>query len=78
MKEWIRNSVIEINRLTDKSLWRYVHSKNMIADLGTRKGASLSDVDSKSIWINGVDWMKKDKSQFPVVTVQEVKLDPSK
>ena len=78
LKQWVRNRVIEINRLTDKSLWRYVHSKNMVADIGTRKGASLSDVDSKSIWINGVDWMKKDKSQFPVLTVQEVRLDPSK
>ena len=78
LKQWVRNRVIEINRLTDKSLWRYVHSKNMVADIGTRKGASLSDVENKSIWINGVDWMKKDKSQFPVLTVQEVRLDPSK
>ena len=29
-------------------------------------------------WINGVDWVKKDKSRFPVLTVQEVRLDPSK
>ena len=78
LKQWVRNRVIEINRLTDKSLWRYIHSKNMVADIGTRKGAFLSDVDIKSIWINGVDWMKKDKSRFPVLTVQEVRLDPSK
>ena len=75
LKVGVRNQVIEINRLADKSFWRYVHTSNMIADIGTRKGATLSDVDSNSLWINGFDWMKKDKSQFPVKAVEELKLD---
>ena len=37
LKQWVRNRVIEINRLSEKRLWRYVQSKNMIADLGTKK-----------------------------------------
>ena len=50
---WVRNRVIEINRLVDVSCWRYVDSKNMIADLGTRKGAKINDVEG-SDWINGL------------------------
>ena len=78
LKQWVRNQVIEINRLADRSLWRYVQTNNMIADIGTRKGASLKDVDNDSTWINGFGWMRKDKSQFPVLTVDEIKLDPSR
>ena len=50
----------------------------MIADVGTRKGATLKDIDDRSDWINGIDWMHKHESQFPVLTVDEVKLDASK
>ena len=38
LKQWVRNQVIEINRLADRTLWRYVHITNMTADIGTRKG----------------------------------------
>ena len=41
LKQWVRNRVIEVNRLADKKLWRYVLSKNMLADSGTKKGLSL-------------------------------------
>ena len=53
MKQWVRNRVIEINRLTAPESWRYVKSKNMIADLGTRKGAKIEDVSETSQWNNG-------------------------
>ena len=36
MKQWVRNRIIEINRLTAPDDWRYVKSSDMIADLGTR------------------------------------------
>ena len=42
LKQWVRNKVVEINRLADRTLWKYVQSKDMLADLGTRKGASIS------------------------------------
>ena len=74
LKQWVRNKVVEINRLADRSLWRYVQSKDMIADLGTRKGAGLEDITSTSPWINGQEWMKEDKSNFPVRSVDEIKL----
>ena len=37
MKQWVRNRVIEINRLTNRENWYYVSSENM-TDIGTRKG----------------------------------------
>ena len=70
--------MIEINRLADRELWRYVQTNNMKADIGPRKGASLKDVNNNSTWINGFDWMKKDKSGFPMFTVEEIKLNSSK
>ena len=32
------------NRLADASVWQYVDSMNMSAELGTQKGAKISDV----------------------------------
>ena len=47
----------------------------MIADLGTQKGAKIKDVMDNSTWINGYSWMKGESSEFPVKTVEEIKLD---
>ena len=77
LKQWTRNQVIEIIRLAPAVDWRYVHTSNMVADIGTRKGVSLEEVGCESVWINGFDWMKKDQVEFPVMTVDEVKLDSS-
>ena len=74
-KPWVKNQVIEINRLADKQLWLYVKSGDMVADIGTRKGVTLKDIDSSSQWINGYDWMRLDKSEFPVKSVGDLKLD---
>ena len=37
LKQWARNKVVNILRLTDLRSWMYVQSKDMIADVGTRK-----------------------------------------
>ena len=74
LKQWVRNKVVEINRLADRSLWKYVRSKDMVADIGTRKGASIQDISSTSPWICGLQWMSEDKSKFPVKSVEEIKL----
>ena len=63
LKTWVRNRVIEINRLTETAQCHYVESSNMIADIGTRKGVGISDIQD-STWINGLDWMKKKKKVF--------------
>ena len=44
LKQWVRNRVIEINRLSDCSLWGYIDSKNNTADIGTRKSTILENV----------------------------------
>ena len=46
----------------------------MLADIGTRRGATLEEVNGRSKWINGHEWMRFDKSEFPVKTAQELKL----
>ena len=75
LKTWVRNRVIEINRLCDSSLWRYVDGANMVADIGTRKGVKVSEVKEDSTWIKGFSWMSKAKEDFPVFTVEQIKLD---
>ena len=72
LKLWVRNRAIEFNRLSDINDLRYVDSKNMIADLGTRKGVTIDDVRPDSDWINGFEWMRGDVSDFPVKTIDEM------
>ena len=63
-----------MRRFTDVSAWRYISSEDMIADIGTRPCRSLKEVDCDSVWCNGYEWMKQDKSQFPAFTIEEVQL----
>ena len=52
----------------------FVRSQDMIADLGTRRINKLELVNQDSIWINGLDWMKKDESCFPTKSMTDIKL----
>ena len=74
LKQWTRNRVIEINRLTSQKGWFYIETKDMTADIGTRKGAEITDVLENSRWVNGEKWAKYDKAQFPIKSVNELKL----
>ena len=47
----------------------------MIADLGTERGARIEDIKDDSVWINGYEWMRMESSEFPVKTVEQIKLD---
>ena len=42
LKQWVKNKV-EINRLTDRNSWKYVSSKEMVADIATKKGSKVTD-----------------------------------
>ena len=75
LKLWLRNRVVEINRLADANLWRYVDSKDVCADLGTRKGARIVDVDPQSDWICGREWMRGSETDFPMKTVADLVLN---
>ena len=74
LKQWVRNRIIEINRLTDRENWYYIESKNNITDLGTKKGAKLSDVSVDSVWVNGPNWAKGDRNKFPIQSYNNLKL----
>ena len=45
----------------------------MPADIGTRKGITLSDISVESIWQKGFEWMGKHKSAFPIKSYEELK-----
>ena len=78
LKLWVRNRVVEIHRLSDKFVWFYVHTKDNIADLGTRKGAQIPDIGPLSAWINGLvgedGWMDKEYEDFPLQTAEQLVL----
>ena len=75
LKQFIRTLVVEINHLCDAALWRYVISSNNPADLGTRKGATIVDVNQDSDWINGLPWMRGAEEEFPTQTVEQLALN---
>ena len=56
-KPYVRNRAIEVNRFTKPTDWYHISSEMNPADIGTRKGASIEDVDQNSEWINGRTWM---------------------
>eukprot|EP00794_Sanderia_malayensis_P002417 gene2417-biopygen1303 len=74
---WVRNRVMEINRFKTKESWFYIQTNNMIADLGTRRGATIADVDKESQWIYGMDWMKLPESEFPMKSSEDLKVSES-
>ena len=73
LKQWVRNRIVDILRFTNPVDWCYVSSANMIADLGTRRTATINDVANGSLWSSGLEWMKNCPSDFPVKTYDEVK-----
>ena len=74
VRQWVRNRVIEILRFTDLSEWFFISSHNMIADLGTGRVDDLRLVDQNSAWINGFDWMRKDNKEFPIKSLDQIRL----
>ncbi|XP_066926194.1 uncharacterized protein [Clytia hemisphaerica] len=74
LKKWVRSRVIEIRRLSSPDNWFYVSSQNMIADVGTRKGVQIEEISQNSNWINGLPWMSKDRSEFPITRISDITL----
>ena len=77
LKQWVRNRVIEIQRFTTASDWKYIKSSDMIADLGTRRNISLDIIKPESIWFKGYPWMRKHPSEFPAFSAKDISLDQS-
>ena len=74
LKPWARDRVVEVRRLTDVTQWRYIESKNNMADIGTRRGATIEDVLEDSPWICGQEWAQNDREGFPVKSFNDIKL----
>jgi len=47
----------------------------MLADIATRKGAKLEDINCNSEWINGSEWMYFNEEDFPTKTVSQIILN---
>ena len=75
LKLWVRNPVIETNQLSESKDLLNVDTKNMIADIGRRKGTTLDDTQSSSVRINGFEWIKDNESDFPLKTIDELVLE---
>ena len=52
VKQWTENRVTEIKRYTQASKWMFVHSQDMIVDLGTPNINVLKLVNQDSTGIN--------------------------
>ena len=74
LKEWVRNRANKILRFTEIDQWQYVKSNNMMADLGTRRGVTLPDVDKNSEWFNSQEWMKLNVEDMPIFKVNQLKM----
>ena len=61
LKQWVRNRIVEIHRLTKPENWYYIDSKNNIADLGTKKGSKFSGVLDNIVWVKEHKWGLKVK-----------------
>ena len=74
LKKWVKTRVLEVLRFTNIDDWYHVNSRNMIADIGTRQGASIQDVTPDSTWFNGYSWMKWDLSNMPLKSINDIRL----
>ena len=59
VKQWVQNRVVEIKRFTQPSEWMFVHSQDMIADLGNWCMNNLELVNQDSMWIKDVFLLKQ-------------------
>ena len=73
-KQLVWNRVVKILRFANSSELFFVSSNNMIEDLGTRRVNDLRLVDQNSTWINGFDWMRKDDKEFPIKSLDQIRL----
>ena len=55
-------------------MWHYIASKDIIADLGTRKGAKSKNVGPESAWIQGYPWMRSVATEFHIQSTDEIVL----
>ena len=77
LKPWVRNRVIEANRFSMPENRFHIKSDMNTADIGTRKGVTLTDISPGSEWVSGKPWMKlpvtEMRQQKVLSTVEDIK-----
>ena len=58
-KQYVQNRVDAIRKLVPVECWRHCSGHSNPADLPSR-GSSLGDVQTRSLWLQGPDWLKGD------------------
>ena len=61
-----------VRQFTNVTSWKYLRSKDMIADLGTCRCTCLRGVDKNSACTEGHYWMQEDETKFPCMSVGEI------
>ena len=51
-----------------------MHTSNIAADLGTRQGTTLVDINNSFQWIDRLSWINKEVEDFPMKTLRELSL----
>lgn len=69
----VRNSVIEIRRLSDLKNWFHIDGNLNLADLGTRH-TEVFEIGLDSEWQNGKAWMSLPRDEMPLKTIGEINL----
>ncbi len=69
----IRNSVIEVQRLTDVKCWFHIPGPQNPADIATRY-VTVKEIVGDSEWLKGKSWMYGPKEEMPLKTVNELNL----
>ena len=54
-----------------------MNTENMLADIATRRGATLEEINQNSTWIKHLEWMKHKQDEFPTQTVGNIILTNS-
>ena len=62
---FVANRVAEVLTESDPTQWHHVCTKLNVADLATR-GASASNIQAESPWIQGPEFFKSDESEWPI------------
>ena len=70
----VRNSVIEVRRLSDIKKWFHVESAGNVADIGTRF-TSVDSIKTGSPWTEGHPWMSKPREEMPLRSIDSILLD---
>ena len=74
LKLWTRNRVNECLRWSQVLWWYWCGSADNPCDIGTRRTATIQDVGIGSPWQEGLPWMKEASTEFPLKTLDEIKL----